>query len=111
MPAAHASECAAQQHAFASYHRVLYEHQDSLGLKSFGQFAVLAGIPDTAAFAKCLTEGDDAAIAADVATVMALGGNGTPTILVNGYQWSGLPTRVQLDSILQFAQANREVRW
>ena len=101
MPAARASECAARQGAFPAYHHELYAHQDSLGLTSFGQMAAAAGVTDTAAFGACLAEPEPPpAIARDVEAVTNLGGTGTPTILINGYRWFGLPTRTQLDSIL-----------
>lgn len=110
MPAARASECAARQGAFPAYHKELCGHQDSLGLRSFGQVAVAAGVRDTMAFAECLAEPDEpAAIAVDVKAITELGGTGTPTILVNGYQWFGLPTRVQLDSILKVSRAGSAV--
>lgn len=106
LPAARASECAAAQGRFAAYHQALFDHQDSLGLRSFGDVALAVGVPDSIQFARCLTDPTEpSAIAADVAAVTALGGIGTPTILVNGFRWYGLPSRMEVDSILGASQS------
>lgn len=106
LSAARASECAGHQGAFEAFHNELYAHQDSLGLRTFWQVAQQAGVQDSMAFTRCLSDPDvEDAIRVDVEAVTALGGTGTPTILINGYQWHGLPSRSQLDSIAEAAQA------
>jgi protein-disulfide isomerase len=56
LPAARAAECAAGQGHFAPMHDLLFTKQDSLGLKSWQSYAQESGVPDTAAFAKCVSE-------------------------------------------------------
>lgn len=100
-PAARASECAADQGLFDEYHAILYEKQDSLGLKSFHEMAVEVGMPDIASFDRCSSaDGVVDNIERDMAEAKARGGTGTPTIFVNGMRYYGLPTRAELDSTL-----------
>lgn len=51
--AALASECAAAQERFESYHDLLFQRQDSLGLIDWTNLAQRAGVPDTANFRTC----------------------------------------------------------
>lgn len=82
--AALASECAHAQGTFRSMHDVLFDKQDSIGLKSWQSFAVDAGVSDLDRFERCLV-GDEhrAAIERDVAAAHELGIRSTPTLLVN----------------------------
>ena len=58
---------------------------DSLGLKPYVEFAVEAGVPDTAAFATCFLKKDKVpAIERDIAAAAKLRVSGTPSIIVNG---------------------------
>lgn len=100
-PAARASECAAEQGRFPEFHAVLYQKQDSLGLKSFRSMADESGVPDLERFDTCAgRSGPVERIDRDVEEAKRRGGSGTPTIFVNGYRYFGLPTLRQLDSIL-----------
>ncbi len=100
-PAARAAECAGEQGRFQEYHDLLYAKQDSLGLLSFVDFAIEAGIPDTARFAACNARpGAVSAIDADVAAARRLGGRGTPTLIVNGLLLLGLPDSADLHDIV-----------
>lgn len=73
-PAAKASECAADQRKFASFHDVVYAKQDSLGLKSWTSYAREAGVPDTIRFARCVaSQGEIARVEAGVALADRLG--------------------------------------
>jgi protein-disulfide isomerase len=100
-PAARASECAAAQGQFAAYHELLYAKQDSLGLKSFHDIGVDARVPDMRQFDQCNRSTNTVArIDADIADAIAVGGTGTPTIIVNGFRYGRSPTRGQLDSVL-----------
>jgi protein-disulfide isomerase len=84
-PAARASECAAAQGRFEAYRDLLFEKQDSLGLKTFTAFAVESGVPDIPAFDECNSETQPLpAITADSAAARGVGGTGTPTVLING---------------------------
>jgi protein-disulfide isomerase len=104
-PAARASECAAAQGRFVTYHDLLYEYQDSLGLKPFREMAQEAGVLELAQFDECIARTEQVTrIEDDIAEAQTRGGSGTPTIFVNGYRYLGMPTRQQLDSILDVAR-------
>jgi protein-disulfide isomerase len=76
-PAARAAECAGAQGKFEAYHDLLYEKQDSLGLKSFDSFARDAGVADLTVFATCDTATlPVAVIARDSAAARRIGGRG-----------------------------------
>jgi len=84
-PAARAAECAAVQGRFEAYHDLLFQKQDSLGLKSFTQFANESGVPDIPAFETCNSAvGRLPRVDADANAAQEIGGTGTPTIVVNG---------------------------
>ena len=84
-PAARAADCAARQGKFWEFHDKVYEDQDSLGLKQFSEFAAEAGVPDPTAFLQCNSSTDPVAeIDRDAALALAVGGEGTPTVIVNG---------------------------
>jgi protein-disulfide isomerase len=96
-PAARIAACGDAQGKFAAIHRVLYEKQDSLGLKSWTSYAIDAGIRDTAAFARCavatkpvlgMARGQQLASELDV--------HATPTIVIDGWRMYGAVT----DSVL-----------
>src|ERR1051325_2325767 len=53
-PAARAAECAAAQGQFVAFHDLLYREQDSLGLKTWDEFAHEDGISDSSRFAECV---------------------------------------------------------
>lgn len=99
-PAAVASECAAQQDRFWAFHDSIYGNQRQLGVRSFAEIADRVGVPDVKAFRSCL--GSDlvnAAVERDIAVVQALGGIGTPTVIVNGWLLRGGVDGALLDSI------------
>ena len=107
MAAARASECAAEQGRFKEMHDALFREQGAIGQKSWIAYALAAGVPDSAAFARCLEGGAGSArIRADVAAGDRLGVTGTPTVLVNRYRMVGAPP---LDTLLAYvARASRE---
>jgi protein-disulfide isomerase len=90
IPAARAADCAAQQGNFVEYHDLLFEKQDSLGLKSWPSFAKAAGVRDSIAFAICI-ESTDAVPLIDKGREAGrrLGVRGTPTVVINGWLYSG----------------------
>jgi protein-disulfide isomerase len=105
-PAARAAECASDQDRVLAFHDLLYEKQDSLGLKPWSSYASEAMVPDMTRFASCVT---DTAIVARIEAGIALGKRlalrGTPTVLVNGWRFEHPPTQVEL---LQTIEALRE---
>lgn len=88
--AAIASECAAVQGRFEAFHDLLYAEQTSIGLVRYTEFAARAGVVDTVAFGRCLS---DPAIRTrldeDRAAADRLGVRGTPTVLVNSQRFAG----------------------
>jgi protein-disulfide isomerase len=84
-PAARAAECAGQQGAFWAMHDLLIQKQDSLGLIPFAELALRAQIPDLREFGRCNARGEPVpSIEHSIADARALGGTGTPTLVVNG---------------------------
>ncbi len=90
--AAESSECAARQGAFEAYHDRLFAERDSIGHKSWAAFASAAGVRDTVAFNACVKSGEMAPIvAADKSLGNRLGVTGTPTFIINGDEYGGVP--------------------
>ncbi len=111
MPAARASACASAQGVFVRMHELLYEKQDSFGLKSWPDYARDAGIRDSVKFAKCVQRGDSLRT---VAIGKRLGGeldvNATPTIIVNGWRLPNPVTDTTLIGIITEVKNGRSVR-
>ena len=102
--AAVASECAAHEGRFTALHDSLFAHPDSIGLKSWRKFATGAGVRDSLAFDRCLSDSSVAArVESDRRAGDSLGVRGTPTVLINGVKFTGVPTTNQLDSLVQAA--------
>ncbi len=109
--AARAAECAASQGRFEAYHDVLFEHQDSLGIISFGDLARRAGIKDSDAFRVCMSDPAQVdVIEKDIAAAKMAGGTGTPTILVSGLLLHQLPDTAHLAELVRQALARPERR-
>jgi protein-disulfide isomerase len=105
-PAARAAECAGAQGRFNAYADVLFAKHDSLGIISFDQFAVDAGVPDRSAFDSCNASGIPVpAIERDSHEALAIGARGTPTVIINGTLYYGTPDSVQLDTLVRAALA------
>jgi protein-disulfide isomerase len=93
LPAARAAECAGIQGRFAAYHDILYEKQDSLGLKSWSSYAREAQVPDTTEFATCVANVSPMSrVEAGVAWGQRLGVKATPTVMVNGLLFLNPPS-------------------
>jgi protein-disulfide isomerase len=104
MPAAIAAECAAEQGRFAAMHDLLFEQQDSLGVKSWQAFAADAGVPDSARFTHCLaSEAPRSVIARDTAAGNALHVTGTPTLIINDRKVPAVRDAAQLESYIDDA--------
>lgn len=105
LAAAEAAECAGRQGHFASMHDLLFEKQDSLGLKSFEDFARDAGVPELHSFAVCTKSAwVDSVISADSSSAYRAGGSGTPTFVLDGSRITGgLPDSARLTSLLRQA--------
>jgi len=100
-PAAVASECAAEQGRFAELATLLFARQDSLGAMPWSRFAVGAGVPDTAAFARCVRESRTMpAVDRDAKVGAATKIEVTPTLVINGILRPGAITEAELDSLV-----------
>lgn len=92
LAAARASVCAGEERRFEAMHSQLFLMQDSLGVVSWTSLALRAGIVDTAAFSSCLLRADtQARIDNDRAAARAVHAVATPTLLVNGLEYVGVP--------------------
>jgi protein-disulfide isomerase len=84
-PAARAAECAADQGRFWHMHDLIYAKGDSLGLVPFVDLARRAGVADLDQFEECQRKtGPVATIEAGIRDGQLAGGDGTPTLIVNG---------------------------
>lgn len=103
-PAALASECAAEQGRFGEFATLLFAQQDSLGAKPWSRFAAEAGVPDAAAFERCvLTSRTMPNVDRDAKLGTATRIEVTPTLVINGTLRPGAITEAQLDSIVMNA--------
>jgi protein-disulfide isomerase len=88
--AALAAECAASQGWFAAFHDVLFARQRVLGTVLLTDLAHEAGVPDIAEFDRCTaTAAFSARVDQDANLARAIGGRGTPTIVINGELYRG----------------------
>ncbi|GIW50978.1 MAG: hypothetical protein KatS3mg081_0333 [Gemmatimonadales bacterium] len=88
--AAVASACADLLGEFEDFHRILFGGTAAFGKKSWGEFALQAGINDTVRYNECLSGGaGEEAVARDIAAGRRLGVRGTPTFLINGEVFAG----------------------
>jgi protein-disulfide isomerase len=101
LPAARAMECLSHRGNVRSWIDVVYEKQDSLGLKSWSSFAHDAGFADTTGIDACA---NNPASIASIDSSIAFGQrariHGTPTVVLNGWVFSSVPTTEQMDSAM-----------
>lgn len=104
MQAARAAECAEREGRFFPMVEAIFAKQDSIGIKSWGSFALEAGIPDSASISNCAQDPRPVdRIEAGVALAQELGVNATPTVLVNGWKFLG-PTKGMLARAIEAAR-------
>lgn len=90
LPAANAAECANAQGRFVAYHDVLFAKQDSLGLKPWTAYAAEAGVEDLSRFSDCTADTTKSRAISDGLRIgNELGVRGTPTVMLNGWLYSG----------------------
>ena len=88
LPAARAAECARDVGKFDSFVDLVFELQDSLGLKSWGAYARDAGISDTLRIVRCANETSvPARIAEGIGVAKEVNIVGTPTVFVDGWRY------------------------
>lgn len=101
-PAARAAECAGRQDRFEAFHDLVFAKQDSLGLKTFTEFARESGVPDLVAFRSCNAAVEPVpAIEADIVAAERLGGGGTPTVVINGLRLPAPPDSAALATMIR----------
>ncbi|HET7631225.1 MAG TPA: thioredoxin domain-containing protein [Gemmatimonadaceae bacterium] len=107
--AAVAAECAGLQGRFGAFHDALFHDQKALGARRWVEFAVSAGIVDTTRFAQCVRDSAVVMprIRKDIAAGEQLGVSGTPTLLVNGHFFAGVPGPSQLRQLVAQALEDR----
>lgn len=99
---ARASECAARQGRFLSFHDALFANQDSLGIAPWTHYALLAGIADTSVFHACVVDSAPVpALARDTIAGHRLGVLGTPTLLINDLLIQGALPYDSLDTLVE----------
>jgi protein-disulfide isomerase len=102
--AAHASECASSQGRFEAMHDALFAGRDSLGERSWSNFASAAGVGDLLKFEACMADSSAVApVRRDVEAGKRLGIRGTPTLLLDGHRINGVLPLDTLDAMIQRA--------
>ena len=110
-PAARAAECARVQGRFAEFVAAIFHTQDSLGLKSWSDYARDAGVRDTATFLECARATRPvAAIDAGSAAGMRLGVHGTPAIMINGWLYDAPPNDTSLSRAIHTLLEGRSLQ-
>lgn len=103
--AAVAAECAGRQGRFAEYHDALFAAQDSIGTRSWTQFAATAGVADTTALKTCMAGPDTRArVEADAKQAAKLRLPGTPSVIIDGKLYSGAITESELSTLIDAAR-------
>lgn len=90
-PAAHAAECAARQDRFGAMQRTLYREQPVLGHVAFSYFAELADVPDLRQFERCMDGEMAPAIRRDLREGRRHEVDATPTLILQGKRFDGVP--------------------
>lgn len=102
VPAARAAECAYDQGRFERMQDLLFDQQNTFGLKTWSEFATDAGVPDLAAFEAC-TKNPRAVPRIEDGRALGslLNIAGTPTLLINGWHLPKPPTTDELDRMIK----------
>ena len=100
--AALASECAAEQGRFGSFHDSLFSWQSELDTLTFSRAASAAGVQDIATFDQCVSASKYAArVDADIQDGQELRLQGTPTLLINSRRFDGIFGKEVLGEAIQ----------
>ncbi|MCC6316568.1 MAG: thioredoxin domain-containing protein [Gemmatimonadaceae bacterium] len=91
-PAARAAECARGQGRFYEFVSAVFAKQDSLGLRSWVDYAIDAKVGDTVTFRRCVADTVRLPLVeAGVAAAQQHSVRVTPTVIVNGWRFSRAP--------------------
>lgn len=102
--AARAAVCAERQERFEAYHAQLYAGSTwlVLGVSALEGLAEAVQISDLSTFSSCLRSLEPLPeIERDREAATRLGITGTPTVLVNGYRFDGVPDSTALFSLIR----------
>ena len=100
-PAARAVECAAAAGRFEQFQDVVFDKQDSLGLKTWESYAREAGLDDVAEFQRCVRDTIGIPrIDAGLVVGQKIGVRGTPTVLINGWRLPGTPPDTEVTRVI-----------
>lgn len=103
-PAAFAAECAARQGRFEPAYRLLFANVDSIGVRSWGRFAMLAGIADTSSFTTCVRDSLPVAVVRrDQEDGRRLNVEATPTLLLDNTLVRGAAPLAELERLVESA--------
>ncbi len=103
MLAADAARCAGEQGQFWPYHDALMSGRESLGAQNLTDLAARLGL-DSTKFNSCLAERKyQGQIESDMDLGDRLGISGTPTIFINGSQYSGVQSLGDLKAAIDHA--------
>ena len=92
MPAARAVECAGHEGRFTDYLELVFEKQDSLGLKTWASYAVESGVQDTIRFNECNSgKGPVPRVEQGLRIGSEIDVRMTPTVLINGWLLGNAP--------------------
>lgn len=98
--AAEAAECADEQGKFWEYNDLLFDNQQLLDIESLKEYAKTIDL-DTEKFNHCFDSGKQAMeVEQDATDAKKAGIRSTPTILINGYYISGLPSLAYLEEVI-----------
>jgi protein-disulfide isomerase len=108
MAAAEATECAAQQDSFWSYHDLLFAHQ-GIGFTAANLTHLAENLDlDVAVFEECLTNFPDrTSLEDDIRLAQVMGVRGTPAFLVNGKPLAGAYPYEDFERIIEQELAER----
>ena len=108
--AAEAAECADAQGEFWRYNELLFESQQSLAIENLKDYARHLGL-DAEKFNRCLDRREQRAeVEKDAADARLAGITGTPSVFVNGYYISGMPTLAYLEEVIAAIEAGKVPR-
>jgi protein-disulfide isomerase len=109
LPAARVAECAGDQGRFEPMYDLLFEKQDSFGLKPWTEYATEAGVPDLAAFDACIKRTDPIPRVEEGKRLGAeFDVKGTPTVIINGWKLGRPPAEKELDQMVQRILAGKQ---
>lgn len=104
LSASNAAECAREQEGqpgFASLVDAFFEDQESLGERTWSNYAALAELTDTLSIAECAMSAEEhPRVTAGREFGAKVEAEGTPTVIVNGWLFHGMPAPESLTELL-----------